>query len=91
VAVEGLSLLFLRDFKSADHRLPLDRVANGALQMLAGEISFYQVILHALMDGFDGQRFVVLAGEHDQVEPSKVLEANPAAGHYRAPRCCPRR
>ncbi len=56
-------LLVAAHLQGAKQRLPFHGVAHGALQLAAGDIAFDQVVLHTLVHGLHGQRFVVLAGE----------------------------
>ena len=56
-------LLLAGDFQRAQQSLPFDCIAEGALQLLAGDVAFDQVVLNALVDGIDGQRLVVVPGK----------------------------
>jgi len=46
--------------------VPLDRVAHGARQQIVVELPFDEVILGPDLDGFQGQRLIIRAGQHDE-------------------------
>ncbi len=66
-------LLLLSDVQGAQQPLAFHGVADGALQLLAGNVAFDQVVLHSLMHRLDGQRFIVLAGKHHHRHVGRVL------------------
>ena len=57
-------LLFASNVQRADETLALDSVTKGALQLFAGDLAFYEVILNSEMDGFVGERVIILAGKN---------------------------
>src|SRR5580698_10860452 len=60
-------LLFAADLERKQKRLALDGVPDGTIQFAVAEITFYQIVLHALMQRFDGQPFIILARQdHDR-------------------------
>lgn len=66
-------LLLLRDLERAQKPLPFHRVADGSLQVLAGNVAFEQIVLHSLMHCLHGQGFVVLAGKHNYGHVRSVI------------------
>jgi hypothetical protein len=68
-----IDLLFLSDFECAHKGLPFHGIADGPLQMLAGDVAFDQIVLNSLMDRLHGQRFIILAGKHDDRYVGRVL------------------
>ncbi len=53
-------LLFARDFQRTQQPLPFHRIAERTLQLFAGDVALDQIVLNALVDGFDRQRLIVL-------------------------------
>jgi hypothetical protein len=60
-----LQLLLARGFEGAQQALPFDSVMQGALQLLAGDLAFDEIVLHPQVHGFDGEILVLLPGEYD--------------------------
>ncbi len=72
-------LLHAGDVESAQHPLPFHRVAEGALQLFAGDVAFDQVVLHALVDGFHRQSRIVLTRKDHHRHIGRLLP-DPAKG-----------
>lgn len=60
-----LQLLLAAHLQGTQQRLAFHGVAHGPIQSTAGDGAFHQIVLHALMEGLDGECFVVLSRQDD--------------------------
>ena len=72
-------LLLAGDIQSAQQPLSFHRIADGTLQLFAGDLTFDQVVLNTEVDGFERQRLIVLPRKDHHRHVRRLLH-DPAKG-----------